>query len=140
MPLTEIFQLRKCGIIQFHTIYEYPGNLNRILGYCGLKPNAEKLISMNYEQAVATITRWLHREPAYDSELMRREQAEHLASEFIKKFSDSTSKFYSNARWFEKSVPQWERFTDCVFDGGVLIENGIGNATCHICLWFVDSD
>src|SRR5438552_16054815 len=112
MPLTEISKLRKCGIIRFHTITPYPGDMNRILAMCGLKPCAEKLVTLTSEQAVATLTRWLHREPAYDTELMSREKAETLASAFVREFSDATSKFYSNARWFEASVPSWEPFSD----------------------------
>ena len=141
MPITEIAKSRKCGQTSFHCIHQYPVALDQILVMCRLKPSADKLLEIGSEKATAVVAHWLHRDAAYNTELMSAESAHELAERFVQEFSDGTSRFFTNGRWFEPGRPQsWEPFTDSVFDGGLLIASGTGNDTQHICIWFEDED
>ncbi len=141
MPIAEIARARKCGHTHFHIVYEYPVPLNRILQMCFLKPEADKLLEIKRAEAIAAIKHWLFREPAYHIALMSEELAQKLAEKFIREFADDTSRFFTNGRWFDPQEPKhWQPLTQSVFDGGVIIESGKVNKTCHVCLWFEDED
>lgn len=141
MPVTEISKARKCGHVRFHRIYEYPVDLNRILTMCYLKPEAERLLEIGRDEAVRVLVCWLHRDAAYQTELMPVEQAQRFAERFVREYSDETSRFFTNGRWDDSTRPQsWQPLTESIFDGGLLIESGRGNDTQHTCLWFEDED
>ena len=141
MSLNDIVKHRKCGVIRFACIDQYPVELNRILEMCGLKPKADKLLEINSSQAISTLARWLHREPAYDTELMSREMAEDLAARFIREFGTEKSRFYTNAKWFEPGPPHdWESLSDFVWDGGIVMHDEVSNHMRHVCLWFLAAD
>lgn len=137
--LTEIAKARKCGQVRFHCIYDQPLDLNQILALCHLRAEADKLIAVNRDQAVAVLVRWLHHDLAYNTALMSAKMAHSLATGFLQEFADGTSRFLTNGRWFESS-DTWEPMTESVFDGGLLIVSGSGNETRHVCLWFEDED
>ena len=141
MAITEIAKARKCGQVRFHAIYQYPGDLNRILKMCYLKPEAEKLLQIERNEAVGALTCWLHRDAAYRTELMSADSARELAEKFMREFADETSRFFTNGSWFDVKRPQnWQPLTESVFDGGVIIESGKANDTRHVCIWFEDED
>jgi hypothetical protein len=141
MAVTEIVKARKCGQIRFHAVYQYPGDLNRILEMCHLKREADKLLEIGREDAIGVLTCWLHREPAYSTVLMSVESARGLAERFVREFADETSRFFTNGPWHDTERPQnWQPLTESVFDGGLLIESGKANDTRHVCIWFEDED
>ena len=141
MAVTEISKARKCGQIRFHAVYQYPGDLNRILEMFNLKPKAESLLDITRKEAVEVLTCWLHRDAAYKTELMSADSARTLAERFVTEFADGTSRFFTNGRWYDSQRTQdWQPMTDSTFDGGVLIESGTANDTRHVCIWFEDED
>ncbi|HTV40752.1 MAG TPA: hypothetical protein VMF08_09265 [Candidatus Sulfotelmatobacter sp.] len=141
MPVDEIVKARKCGHVRFHAIFDYPFDRNRILIMCYLKPEAETLLEIGRDEAARVLVCWLHRDAAYESELMSPALASELAEKFLREFSDESSRFFTNGRWFDSERPQaWQSLTESVFDGGLLIESGIGNYSRHICIWFEDED
>lgn len=143
MAVTEMVQARKCGCINFHAIYGYPVDLNRVLLMCYLKPEADKLLEIGRKDAIEVLTGWLHCDAAYGKELMTLDFARELAEKFVREFADETSRFFTNGRCENGKPPQqhWHPFTESVFDGGVLIESGKGTFTPqHICIWFEDED
>lgn len=141
MAVTDISKARKCGHVRFHRIYGYPVDLDRILTMCYLKPDAERLLEIGRDDAVRVLVCWLHRDAAYQTELMPFQRAQSLAASFVREYSDETSRFFTNGRWDDSTRPQsWQPFTESVFDGGLLIESGRGNDTQHTCLWFEDED
>jgi hypothetical protein len=141
MAVTEIIKARNCGHVHFHAIYQYPGNLNRILAMCHLRPEAEHLLEIGRDEAVRVLICWLNRDPAYKTELMSADLARELAEKFVAEFSDETSRFFTNGHWFDPQRPQtWKSLTESLFDGGVLIESGRGNDSRHVCIWFEDED
>ena len=141
MAITEIAKARKCGQIRFHVVYQYPGDLNRILEMCHLKQEADSLLKIARDDAVGVLTCWLQRDAAYGTELMSADLARELAERFVKEFADKTSRFFTNGHWHDSQRPQsWHPFTESVFDGGVLIESGRANDTRHVCIWFEDED
>src|SRR5687767_10468245 len=132
MALTDIVKARKCGQIRFHAVYQYPVDLNCILEKCQLKPEADRLLDVKRDEAVRVLTCWLHREPAYDTVVMSLESARELSEKFVPDFADETSRFFTNGRWdVSQPLQSWNRLTDSVFDGGLLIESGTGNDTRH---------
>ncbi len=141
MPVTHIARARKCGHVRFHMIYDYPLDLNGILVMSYLKPEADKLLEIGRAEAVQVLVCWLHRDAAYQTELMPAELAEGFAENFVREHSDETSRFFTNGHWNDGNQPQdWIPLTDSIFDGGVLIQSGRGNDTRHTCLWFEDED
>jgi hypothetical protein len=141
MSVTEIVKARKCGQIHFHAIYQYPGDLNRILEMCNLKPDAERLVQIGRDDAVRVLASWLHRDAAYQTELMSADSALGLSEKFVGEFSDVSSRFFTNGLWHDPTRPQnWQPLTESTFDGGVVIESGKGNDTRHVCIWFEDED
>ena len=108
---------------------------------CYLKTEGEKLLEIRRDEAVRVLVCWLHRDAAYQTELMPEQYALELAVSFIDEYSDDTSRFFTNGRWHDSTRPQsWQPLTESVFDGGLLIESGRGNDTQHTCLWFEDED
>jgi len=141
MPVTEIAKARKCGQIRFHAVYQYPGDLNRILEMCNLKPEAESLLRIERDDAVRALASWLHRDAAYQTELMSADSALGLAEKFVREFSDESSRFFTNGHWYNSKQPQsWQPLTESTFDGGIIIESGRANDTRHVCIWFEDED
>ena len=141
MPVTDIAKARKCGQIRFYAVYQYPGDLNRILEMCHLKQEADSLLEVAREDAVRVLACWLHRDAACSTELMSADSARELAERFVREFADETSRFFTNGRWHDSQRPQsWQPLTESVFDGGVLIESGRANDTRHVCIWFEDED
>ncbi len=120
MPIGEIVKARKCGQIRFYAIYECAGDLNRILARCHLRPEAEQLLEIAFDDAVRVLCYWLHRDAAYGIELMSADSAVKLAETFMREYSSETSRYFTNGRWFEPTVPEgWQPLTDSVFDGGI---------------------
>jgi len=141
MPVTEISKARKCGHVRFHRIYEYPVDLNCILAMCYLKPEADSLLKVSRDEAIRVLVCWLHRDAAYQTELMSAGQAQKFAEAFVREYADETSHFFTNGRWDDLVRPQnWQPLTESVFDGGLLIASGRGNDTQYTCLWFEDED
>jgi hypothetical protein len=141
MAVTEIAKARKCGQIRFHAVYQYPGDLNRILEMCHLKPEADSLLEISRADAVGVLTFWLHRDAAYSTELMSAKSARDLAERFVTEFADETSRFFTNGPWHDSNRPKsWQPLTGAVFDGGILVESGRANDTRHVCIWFEDED
>ena len=141
MPVSEIAKARNCGILRFHSILQYPENLNETLERCALKPDAENLIEVDSKDAVATLAHWLAKDAAYGIALMSTAKAQDLALRFVSEFSDPKSRYFTNGHWFVSEKPNaWHSFTDSIFDGGLLISSGEGNDTRLVCIWFEDED
>jgi hypothetical protein len=99
----------------------------------------EKIEDKGKAKIILTIL--LHKDMAYDSEMMSLEEAEELAERFLSYFSD-TARYYSNSEWKKKEstgthhLNSWDPLTDATFDSGLIIidEKQIGIT------WFEDED
>ena len=142
MAVTEIAKARKCGLVRFHALFDYCSyHFNTILEMCGLKPDADKLLEINREDAICILASWLHRDAAYNTELMSADLASELSEKFFKEFANESSRYFTNGRWRDAARPQtWHPFTDATFDGGIIIESRKGNDSVHACIWFEDED
>jgi hypothetical protein len=107
----------------------------------------ESLIEIgNSKLASSILTSLLHKDLAYDAEIIPLEQANLLANAFISTFSNKAT-YFSNLTWdkneykegnrnYELGLSSWTPFTEATFDSGVIIyeNNRIGIA------WFADED
>ncbi len=82
----------------------------------------------------------LSKDMAYGTELMPRNLASTLATDFISEFSNESSHFYTNGNYGQPSKStvchSWTPATSATFDTGILVlsKNRIG------CAWFMDED
>ncbi|MGO9465479.1 MAG: hypothetical protein ACLQIB_09420 [Isosphaeraceae bacterium] len=92
----------------------------------GLRADESCYRDIDQETARSSVLRLLHRDLAYDAEVMPIEQARHLTDRFFAQFGDG-SRFFTNNSC---SV------TDATFDEGVLV---LAPNSCG-CLWVEDED
>lgn len=98
------------------------------------------------DKAIRILAQLLYRDMAYDTELMKAEEALELAEKFVSLFSEQSSQYYSNSEWrndplqtpgtFGAQLNGWSPFTDATFDSGIIVvdKDKIGIA------WFEDED
>ena len=109
----------------------------------GLSSNADGLSEVSPEKARSILEAVLHQDLAYSSEVMPRERAQALATEFVASQPEGV-KYFSNGDWtiyFERTkakVTQFSftDFTQATFDAGILAV-GAGFASC---VWVEDED
>jgi hypothetical protein len=78
----------------------------------------------------------LHRDLAYNSEVMPESRATELADRFLGQFSVG-ARFFTNGTFYERQRhTTWNPVTEATFDTGVLI---LG-PKCSGCLWVEDED
>lgn len=107
----------------------------------------KSLIEINNSQLASSIlTNLLHKDLAYDTEILSLEQANLLANAFISTFSNQ-ARYFSNSTWNENEynkanrdlkcgLRSWTPFTEATFDSGIIIcdNDRVGIA------WFADED
>lgn len=103
------------------------------------KPGIYEEISL--AEAAEHLASVLHRDMAYDHEIMPATQAKTLAHEFVNQFSGECARFftngsYGNSRDGMKSLAYWTPATESTFDTGILVVT----PTRIGCAWFMDED
>lgn len=103
----------------------------------GLKPLGDSWVELSAARATALLASVLHRDLAYSSEMMARDQAESLAQEFIASFGVGTPRCATNSnRLPYQSSCGWSPATEHTFDAGVAV---LGDEACGI-YWVADED
>jgi hypothetical protein len=97
----------------------------------GLRPNESCYREIDEATARASVLRPLHRDMAYDAEVMPLGQAGRLTDCFFAQFGEGSTSF-SN-KFFTNN---WCSVTHATFEEGVLI---LGQDSCG-CLWVEDKD
>jgi hypothetical protein len=158
MELTELLQaIRDARIYGFAylIVYEKPAHSKWELSVfeklsipeISAEEFIESLVEIgNNRLASSILTSLLHKDLAYDAEMIPLEQANLLANAFISNFSNQ-ARYFSNSTWnkneykegnrsYELGLSSWTPFTEATFDSGVIIydNNRIGIA------WFADED
>lgn len=116
---------------------------------CGYLPDAADLQgvasffslsqdSSNYRQiakseALKILTRVLHRDMAYESEIMPIQSAAELSTLFLKNFEEKSATFFTN---IDNSTGAWNPVTQATFDAGIIAISQTESA----CLWIEDED
>lgn len=103
----------------------------------GLNAQDETYDEIGEERALAVLKTVLHKDLAYNGELMPEQEAMQFAREFIKQFDDSPMRLFTNGDFdIDPTRASWSAATDATFDTGVLVltPHAVG------CLWFMDED
>jgi hypothetical protein len=117
-----------------------PECLNAIARQGGFKPPPH-WVELATERAREVLAALLHRDMAYRSETLPREEAERIAAGFLDLFGRPV-RCYSNSDW-EPDQPggilqlaHWNPISDSTFDSGVVATDGVAAGL----LWFEDED
>ena len=134
----EIVRLRGCGKVRCgireHSVVP---SVSAVARSFELFEDAACYTEVTFTQALAILTRILHRDMAYGSELMAPGVAATLASSFLEQTSSPACSYFSNGDFFEESSSHgWNPATQATFDTGVLVV-GVERAGC---LWVEDED
>lgn len=131
--------IRKRAGMRIHVMRSMNAQLQHVIGFFGLTGNAEDLLVISPEQAVKTLTSLLHKDRAYDSELMLESEAAALAKVLIHQFATPEALIYTNGEWRDEGNAELDYcnpFTTATFDAGLLIRNRKET----IAIWFEDED
>jgi hypothetical protein len=110
-----------------------------------LSPDPSNYREIAKTEALQILTRILHKDMAYNSELMPQSLAGELAGSFLHGFEDKSAQFFTNIdySWEGRKLgektwagPDWKPATSATFDAGVIAVAG-NNAAC---LWVEDED
>ena len=103
----------------------------------GLSGKAAIYREIQADVAVSVIANVLHRDMAYDQQIMPAARALGLAKEFVGCFPRDATRFFTNGTFGRKQeAPSWSPATDATFDTGVIVLSSGMTA----CLWFQDED
>jgi len=133
----EINVARDCGVMHCHIIEVEPMPLTELVPRFGLvfTPNTYQGISKAQAEAVAK--RVLHRDLAYDAEIMTETEAQALATCFFECFNEETAQYYTNGDYYSGgSSHGWNPATSATFDTGILVIDQSRSG----CLWVEDED
>jgi hypothetical protein len=135
VDLNAVVVARKYGEVRYGVVSERTGDLSRVLGKFGLTPDASLLVEVDRETASDILQDLLWKDMAYDAECMHESEAGEMASALLRRYGESTSRFFSNRN--RPRAASWNPLTEATFDGGLLItgDNGI-----YRCIWFEDED
>jgi hypothetical protein len=110
-----------------------------------LSPDISKYRKVCKAEALEILTRLLHKDMAYNSEVMPVETARELSVSFIEGFDDASATFFTNIDFSGEGKklgndcwagPNWNPVTDATFDAGIM---AISPGRCG-CLWIEDED
>lgn len=137
----EVLSARDGGIVRCGLSAQFSPGISALAGEFGLRDDQECFREVPREAAQRLLQFVLHRELAYESEIMEKAQADTLAIRFLNQFSEG-ARFFTNGTFQEKRSFQgsgsasWRSVTESTFDTGVLILD----VPLSGCLWVADED
>ncbi|MBW4490496.1 MAG: hypothetical protein KME12_22180 [Trichocoleus desertorum ATA4-8-CV12] len=133
----EINAARDCGVTHCHIIEVEPTPLTEIVPKFGLVFTPDTYQEISKAQAEAVAKRVLHRDLAYDAEIMTETEAQALVNQFLDCFDEENAEYYTNGDYYSEEVSHgWNPATAATFDTGILV---IGKSRVG-CLWVEDED
>jgi hypothetical protein len=124
-----IVELRNAGAVRCG-FDRRGGVLEDVVRRAGLRPDLDRLRPIDAVAARRIAIRVLHRDLAYQLELMERSLAEELADRFFQLFGDESVQYYTNGtfdRIPRAAIPgvasscSWLAMTEATFDTGILV-------------------
>lgn len=108
----------------------------------GLADSSDCYREIDAAEATKVLESVLHKDMAYDLEIMPLQLAEELSAQFIAEFSEINARFFTNGFWgrlprYSSGVgPGWNPVTSATFDAGVIVvaDQKVG------CVWCLDED
>ena len=147
--------------LSMHVIEEIKAKRTAGKLHCGYLPHSTELplvaskflLSTDLEnyrrvaksEAEQILIRILHKDMAYDCEIMSEKSAAALSTAFLHNFEDSTASFFTNINHSEEEkksgpltweVRDWRPVTNATFDAGIIAISDSEAA----CLWIEDED
>ncbi|MBN8521396.1 MAG: hypothetical protein J0L77_05810 [Alphaproteobacteria bacterium] len=132
--LNEIRHLRNCSISFLGVkVHDNQASMGKLAALFGLKDLDYIYIEIPLEEASAILTQLLHKDMAYDSQILPLGKASDFVARIMNQIDSRKAHFYTNRR-LGSSI--WNPATEATFDNGILIlqEEKI------ICIWFGDED
>ena len=127
MAVTEdILAARRYGVVHCGVSSRPSPTLDELAREFGLRDDPVAYREIDESAARESVKRLLHRDQAYDAEMMPEPEAARLTEAFFAQFG-------SGARFFTNN---WCPATDATFDEGVLV---LGAQRCG-CFWVEDED
>lgn len=129
----------RCGYLS------HPAELPLVASEFSLSPDVAKYRRVAKREAEQIVTRILHKDMAYNSEIMPERTAADLGVGFLRAFDDRTASFFTNIDYSGEgralgpstwAGPDWNPVTEATFDAGIIAISGSGAA----CLWIEDED
>lgn len=107
----------------------------------GLMESPECYEEIDAVEATKVIENVLHRDMAYETEIMPISLARELSGEFVAMFAGTDARFFTNGEWGRPREapgvgPSWAPVTSATFDTGVLV---VSDQTFG-CVWCMDED
>jgi len=130
----ELVAKRNCGSVRYAVISDYSGDMNQVLAKFGLNADRALLVEHNRAGALDILASLLHRDMAYESELMPEQSARGIAEAVLHpQRADAT--YFSNGNWAKRE--SWNPLTSSTFDAGIIVREG---ESVYVCIWFQDED
>ncbi|MGE0785688.1 MAG: hypothetical protein AB7S26_08370 [Sandaracinaceae bacterium] len=137
----ELRDRRVCGVV--HAGVVAASDLPTVAAAFGLAPDVATYRAIDPEEARRVLIRTLHRDLAYDAEIMPMVDARRLASEVLRVMPDgqlwTNGSYGSPATVLTNRVtvgPSWNPATSATFDAGVIVVGSVLSA----CVWVEDED
>jgi hypothetical protein len=143
--IARIRQLRDCGVVHCGVLERADASLPEVVEAAGLSPEVGRLRAIDEPSAQRLIARLLHRDLAYDYEMMPVEDAVAMTERFLEPFRGESPRYFSNGDFHTQPVRQdpesnasaaWNPMTTATFDTGVIV---LGSARSGY-LWVEDED
>ena len=122
----DILAARRYGVVHCGVSSLASPTVSELAREFGLRADQSSYRGIDEASARSSILRLLHRDMAYNAEVMPIVQAEQLTDRFLAQFGEGSMFFTNN----------WCPVTDATFDEGVLV---LGPNSCG-CLWIEDED
>lgn len=134
--------MRNCGVCTASIVEANNASLEDVANRFGLNNDCSIYHEIDSTQATRALTMILHKDMAYETEIMPIHDASELANEFILSFDSKITTFFTNGSCGETTYTGhpnsagWNPATDATFDTGVMAisPSKIG------CLWIEDED
>jgi hypothetical protein len=140
----DIVAARNCGVVRCGLSSQPGPTVSELAREFGLRDDAACYRQTDEPTARRVVHGILHKDMAYNSEIMSEARASELTALFFEQFGDG-AKLFTNGTFHEErrqlsptvwSGPSWDPVTEATFDTGVLI---IGPRISG-CLWIEDED
>lgn len=140
----EILAARTWGVVRCGLSSQPAPTVSELAREFGLRDAQECYKEICEPDALRLVRRVLHRDLAYDAEIMPEARAAELGERFLAQFG-AGARFFTNGTFYEErrrlsrsvwSGPSWEPVTEATFDTGVLVIGPKGAG----CVWVEDED
>lgn len=141
--VNDIKNKRTAGIVRCGYVAQ-ASSLLEVVSFFSLSTDLSIYRKITKTEAIKILIRILHKDMAYDSEIMPAHAAAELCASFLQDFADESTAFFTNIDYSAEGKagnntwvgPNWKPVTTATFDAGVIAVSELQSA----CLWIEDED